>query len=144
MITFFSGKGGEVIAAEHQSHLRELEIEKLSWLFGEAKAIGSDNLSGEFRGPRREMVTPWSTNAVEITMNMGISGISRIEQFERVTSSDAPFDRMLEAIYHGMGQDLFLINRRPEPVIWVQDIAAYNTREGLALSKEEVEYLESL
>jgi phosphoribosylformylglycinamidine synthase len=29
------------------------------------------------------MITPWSTNAVEITQNMGIEGIIRIEEFEK-------------------------------------------------------------
>jgi phosphoribosylformylglycinamidine synthase len=144
MITFFQGKGGEVIAAEHHNSFGEEELQKLCWLFGDAELLGSGHLEGYFRGPRMEMITPWSTNAVEISSNMGISGIIRIEQFERVADAEAPFDRMLDSIYRGMGQDLFLINRRPEPVILVQDIAAYNNTEGLALSDEEVEYLESL
>ena len=34
---------------------------------------------GCFVGTRREMITPWSTNAVEITQNMGLEGAGRIE-----------------------------------------------------------------
>ena len=44
-------------------------------------------------GPRREMITPWSTNAEEITQNMGISGILRIEEFTRVEDEKAALIR---------------------------------------------------
>jgi phosphoribosylformylglycinamidine synthase len=38
-----------------------------------------------FVGPRAAMITPWSTNAVEITQNMGIKDIIRIEEFTSST-----------------------------------------------------------
>lgn len=89
------------------------------------------------------MVTPWSTNAVEITQNMGIPGIQRIEAFEPATDA-AAFDPMLAQRYARLHQDLFTIHLSPEPVLHITDVAAYNKSEGLALSDEEVAYLEQL
>jgi len=106
--------------------------------------LQTGRVEGYFIGPRKEMITPWSTNAVEITQNMGIDGISRIEEFIRVAGSDAGFDPMLQSLYHSLGQDLFTIGRKPDPVIHVEDIPAYNRQEGLALSPEEIAYLEDL
>ncbi len=90
------------------------------------------------------MVTPWSTNAVEITQNMGISGIIRIEEYFEAKESTPKFDPMLQRMYKGLNQDLFTINRQPEPIQYIEDINAYNKKEGLALSNVEVEYLENL
>ncbi|MGB4415967.1 MAG: phosphoribosylformylglycinamidine synthase, partial [Paludibacter sp.] len=96
--------------------------------------------------PRREMITPWSTNAVEITQNMGINGISRIEEFRMMppipsVQGSLEYDPMLERIYTGLNQDIFTINKQPEPILYIDDIAAYNEKEGLALSSDEIEYL---
>ena len=102
------------------------------------------SIKGFFVGPRREMITPWSTNAVEITQNMGIEGIRRIEEFHEVASKDAPFDPMLQAMYHNLDQKVFTVNRKPEPVQHIDDIAAYNQKEGLALSDEEIAYLNGI
>ncbi|MEQ8573384.1 MAG: phosphoribosylformylglycinamidine synthase, partial [Fulvivirga sp.] len=96
-----------------------------------------------FRSPRKEMITPWSTNAVEITQNMGISGIDRIEEF-KPWSEDYHFDSMLEVIYDGLDQKLFTIEHDPEAVLEISDIAEYNQKEGLALSGEEITYLEGV
>jgi len=101
-------------------------------------------LEGQYIGPRQVMVTPWSTNAVEITQNMGIKGISRIEEFHKVTSEEMRFDKMLFQKYSGLDQNLFRIHIEPEPVLEIKDIAAYNQKEGLALNGEEVNYLEDL
>ena len=95
-----------------------------------------------FVGPRREMITPWSTNAVEITQNMGISGVLRIEEFTRVEDEKAAFDPMLQAFYKGLNQDTFTINRKPDPIVYIEDIRAYNKQEGLALNEDEISYLE--
>ena len=88
MITFFKGTE-KIFAVESSIKLAETDNQKLAWLFGNAELITQDRLSGEFIGPRREMVTPWSTNAVEITQNMGISGIRRIEEFIAVGSQQS-------------------------------------------------------
>lgn len=116
-------------------------IEKLSWLFGEANLVEAEQLEGNFVGPRKEMITPWSTNAVEITQNMGLEGIDRIEEFFAVDSDQPSYDPMLQAFYKGLSQDIFTIDKQPEPIISIQDIAAFNEAEGLAMSEDEVEYL---
>ena len=106
--------------------------------------MNASSLAGVFIGPRREMITPWSTNAVEITQNMGISGIVRIEEFTAVDGENAPHDPMLQAMYKGLGQEVFTIDKTPDPIIYIEDIRSYNRQEGLALSEDEIEYLEGL
>ncbi len=121
--------------------LSALDIEKLVWLFDEASAITGDAVPGIYIGPRKEMITPWSTNAVEITQNMGIQGISRIEEFFQVESERPKHDPMLQVVYKGLNQQVFIINHQPESILSINDIAAYSSREGLALSDDEVAYL---
>ncbi len=144
MILFFKGLLNNYFVVDAQESLSEKNINKLSWLFGGAEFTGLQQINAFFTGPRREMITPWSTNAVEIAGNMGISGLNRMEEFIRVEGKDALHDPMLQRIYDGIGQDIFYIDRRPEPVAWIDDIARYNEKEGLALSPEEVLYLEEL
>jgi phosphoribosylformylglycinamidine synthase len=144
MVLFFEKPGGLFYAVHTHNSLDNTDIKKLTWLFGEAKYIQQEKLQGYFVGPRKEMITPWSTNAVEITQNMGIKGIKRIEEFSKTSKSETDYDPMLQARYEGLGQDLFLIEKDPEPVLFVEDIAAYNQQEGLALSKDEIGYLEDL
>ncbi len=124
--------------------LPQTEIDKLSWLFGEASVINALNIDGLYIGPRKEMITPWSTNAVEITQNMGITGIIRIEEFTPDTSRTGHFDPMLQALYDGLTQGIFTIEKLPEPVIPIDDIKEYNRKEGLALNNDEIAYLENL
>ena len=90
------------------------------------------------------MVTPWSTNAVEITQNMGIEDIIRIEEFHNVSESFSDFDPMISQKYPELNQNIFTINIQPEAILYIDDIAAYNNQEGLSLSQEEVDYLENL
>lgn len=144
MVLFFEAGSEHVIALEVGKSLSPEITARLCWLFGNANPVSDSSLPGFFVGPRREMVTPWSTNAVEITQNMGIEGIIRIEEYTRVTGEDTRFDPMLQRLYKGLDQDVFKTNREPEPVREIEDISAYNESEGLALSKEEISYLESL
>lgn len=143
-VLFFRTSPGTIIAAEAAAQLSSEETDRLSWLFGNATLLDSDAVSGTFIGPRREMITPWSTNAVEMTQNMAVTGISRIEEFSPAHGDNPDHDPMLQRVYHGLDQELFTINHEPEPVREIDDIAAYNTREGLALSPEEIDYLENL
>jgi phosphoribosylformylglycinamidine synthase len=143
MITFFRNPN-KYFFVESAEKLDKNDIKKLEWLFGEAAKIMSDSLQGTFVGPRKEMITPWSTNAVEITQNMGIAGISRIEEFDHVQSDNPEYDPMLQAVYQNPGQDVFHIDVEPEPVLYIDDIAEYNQKEGLALSDDEVAYLEDV
>lgn len=144
MITFFSAQERCIIAVEHTAVFTKEETDRLAWLLDGAVRQGELSVQGDFTGPRREMVTPWSTNAVEITQNMGLSGITRIEEYTFTDPSEDTFDRMLQSRFKGLDQDLFTIDLVPEPVKFIDDIAAYNMQEGLALSPDEVLYLEEL
>ena len=144
MIRFFQTPLKTVIATEVDHALSEQEIKELNWLYGEATLLDAEQLEGYFVGPRREMVTPWSTNAVEITQNMGLKGISRIEEYWAVDNKDAEHDEMLQRMYNGLNQDIFTINIKPEPIKYVDNLEEYNEQEGLALSPEEIEYLHGL
>jgi phosphoribosylformylglycinamidine synthase len=144
MIYFFGDETSTLFAVQVQNELSNENIAKLNWLFGNTKKIDHDLLSGFFVGPRATMVTPWSTNAVEITQNMGITGIQRIEEFQIVTKDFNDFDPMLLQKYTELHQDIFTIHIKPEPIIALDNIADYNIKEGLALNPEEVAYLENL
>lgn len=144
MIHFFENPNQLVYAVHATEELSQETISKLNWLFGNALKIEQPTLSGYFVGPRAAMVTPWSTNAVEITQNMSIQGIVRIEEFYKVSEDFSDFDLMLFQKYNGLHQDIFTINITPEPVLEIENIQEYNLQEGLALSPEEVEYLENL
>jgi phosphoribosylformylglycinamidine synthase len=144
MIYFFQGREKRIIALEVSSQLSAGDREKLEWLFSEAACLKTDRVSGTFTGPRREMITPWSTNAVEISQNMGVQGIRRIEEFFKVSGKTASYDPMLQALYEGLDQELFTIRRKPDPVMEVSEIAAFNLQEGLALNPDEIEYLDDV
>ena len=144
MICFFRIRESKIIALEVQSELDHSVKEKLEWLFDRAVCLDESLVKGNFVGPRKEMITPWSTNAVEIAENMGISGIRRIEEFFMVPGKDASYDPMLQAMYEGLDQQLFTIDHDPDPIMKVTDISAYNQKEGLALNQDEIEYLEGV
>ena len=144
MIRFFQTPQKSVIATEVNHELSEQEIKELNWLYGEATMLDAEQLDGYYVGPRREMVTPWSTNAVEITQNMGLQGISRIEEYWAVENKDAEHDEMLQRMYNGLNQNIFTVNIKPEPIKHVENLEEYNEQEGLALSPEEIEYLHGL
>ena len=141
MLSFFKTQENSIIAVGHSEAFTAEDINKLCWLFGNATLHEQDSLSGKFAGPRREMITPWSTNAVEITQNMGIRNIQRIEEFLPMEQNDIQIDPMLQREYNGLDQDTFTITKKPEPIVYIDDIAAYNEQEGLALSKDEIDYL---
>ena len=144
MILFFKTQNEHVIATEINHQPNQQEIDELSWLYGDATLMAEQALQGFYVGPRREMITPWSTNAVEITQNMNLSGISRIEEFFPVASADADHDPMLQRMYEGIDQDVFTVNHEPEPIKYVDNLEEYNEQEGLALSPEEIEYLHKI
>ncbi len=144
MIQFFKTQCNSIIAVSSKQTLSQENIEKLIWLFSEAEYQLETELSGWFVGPRKEMLTPWSTNAVEITQNMGIEGIIRMEEFFEVENEKAEYDPMLQRMYQNLTQEIFTINKQPEPIVNIEDIAAYNQQEGLALSENEIGYLKSV
>jgi len=148
MIYFFRNSNEDVIAVQAVEELRQDDVAKLKWLFGSAELIEDAEIKGWFIGPRREMISPWSTNAVDICVNMNVRGIVRMEQFcatlpPRV-NAPRTYDYMLQELYENLTGDVFTINREPEPIQYIDDIAAYNRREALALSDDEVSYLENM
>ena len=144
MIHFFGDPSAKVFALQTSQPLSSEDQQKLSWLFGNQDKIESASLDAFFVGPRATMITPWSTNATEITQNMGIVGIERIEIFTAVDGDTTEFDPMLFQKYPRLDQAIFTFDIEPEPILDVDDIAAYNQQEGLALSEEEVDYLNQL
>jgi phosphoribosylformylglycinamidine synthase len=144
MIYFFADDQNTVYAVQLERTLTSSDTSKLTWLFAGAELSQETVLTDSFVGPRAAMITPWSTNAVEITQNMGIEGIIRIEEFKRVEPVFSDFDPMLSQKYTALGQDLYTISIAPEPVLAIDNIAEYNKQEGLSLSDEEVEYLNDL
>lgn len=144
MAVVFYQKDATVYAVHYQTSENPLDVNKLEWLFSGARKVQAEELDGTFIGPRREMITPWSTNAVEITQNMGIDGIVRIEEFIKTDDEKAGFDPMLQASYKKLDQQIFMIDKQPEPVVYIKDIQEYNKQEGLALNPDEIAYLEGL
>jgi phosphoribosylformylglycinamidine synthase len=143
MIVYFKQQNNFYTAVQLSSKLEKKNIEKLNWLL-QGEMVAEEEIAGYFVGPRAEMVSPWSTNAVEITQNMGISNVVRMEEFRQVSSPKAPFDPMLENIYDHLTQHIFHTDIQPQPVIYIDDIKAYNEAESLALSEQEIAYLEGV
>ena len=144
MIHFFVSPNYKVFVVQTHAEISVDDIKKLNWLFGESQKSVDLVLLGYYVGPRAAMITPWSTNAVEITQNMGILGIIRIEEFEKVPADFNAFDPMLSQKYSELNQEIYTIHIKPKPILQISDIAAYNQSEGLALSLEEVDYLNNL
>lgn len=149
MIQFFRTPAQHLYAVQTAQPLAADDVRKLEWLFGEAALLNQETVDGNYVGPRREMITPWSTNAVEITQNMGISGIIRIEEFTAMPSTPSAkggleYDPMLQRIYTGVNQEVFTVNKQPDPILEIDDIAAYSAQEGLALSPDEIDYLNGI
>ncbi|TXG35245.1 phosphoribosylformylglycinamidine synthase [Seonamhaeicola maritimus] len=144
MIHFFGNTNSKVFAVQTTKELSTETISKLTWLFGNQPKIEQASLDAFFVGPRAAMITPWSTNAVEITQNMGIQDIIRIEEFDAVSEDFKDFDPMISEKFNGLNQESFTIDIEPEPILDIEDIAAYNAQEGLSLSDEEVAYLEGV
>ena len=140
MIQFFQNSEDAIIAVGVSTQLTSDEISKLEWLFSGAKPLSKESVSGKFIGPRKEMISPWSTNATDIAHNAGIHSIGRIETY-LTEASTAAFDPMLQQVYENLDQSIFTLDRTPEPIKYIEDIDSYNQEEGLALSQEEIDYL---
>ncbi|GAB3428716.1 phosphoribosylformylglycinamidine synthase [Niabella aquatica] len=144
MIHFFVNPRNTVYGVQTDKNLSTDDIQKLNWLFGNAKRLDDSIIHHYYIGPRAAMITPWSTNAVEITQNMAINGITRIEEFYPVPADFNDFDPMISQKYAALTQEMYTIHITPEPVLEIEDIDAYNKQEGLSLSPEEVAYLDNL
>ena len=144
MIHFFGTPDIKVFAVQSVNDLTPKTIAKLQWLFGDQPKIEHTTLNSNFVGPRAAMITPWSTNAVEITQNMGIEGIIRIEAFKSSENGFTDFDPMIYEFFESLNQTTFVIDIAPEPILNITDVAAYNKQEGLSLNEDEVNYLEQV
>ncbi len=51
---------------------------------------------------------------------------------------------MLQRKYARLDQTIFSIDRKPEEIVYIDDIDTYNNTEGLALSSDEIDYLNSV
>ncbi len=144
MIHFFGNATKNVFAVQASKPLSKDTVTKLSWLFANQPKIELEVLKSSFIGPRAAMITPWSTNAVEITQNMGIDGVIRIEKFESVDIDFNDFDPMISEKYVILNQNIFDINIEPEPVLDIYNISEFNKKEGLSLNDEEIDYLNKI
>ena len=143
MIHFYGNPSKSVYAVQTQAPISTEDDLKLQWLFADAPKIDASTLSGHFTGPRATTITPWSTNAVEITQNMEIKGILRIEEFHKC-EEDSSYDKMLLQKFDGLDQSQYYVNVTAAGVLEIEDIAAYNMQEGLSLSDDEIDYLVTL
>lgn len=144
ILFFYKSSENKYFVLESSQQLNTENIDKMHWLFSGAEQVDATKIEGSFIGPRKEMITPWSTNAVEISQNMGVESISRIEEFIQVETKDADFDAMLQRLVHNLDETIFEIDKQAEKVEFIMDIASYNKTEGLALSDEEVDYLNDI
>jgi len=144
MILFFGNQSTKIFAVQATKALSPENTQKLTWLFGNQLLINEQNLPGHYLGPRAAMITPWSTNAVEITQNMAIKDIQRIEEYHAVEEANQDFDPMLSQKYKGLNQEIFTIDIKPEAIQHIDDIAAFNDSEGLSLNAEEITYLKNV
>ena len=140
MIYFFGNPSSNVFVVQSYKKIKESSIDKLKWLFSGKTLLPRKRIKGSFIGPRSTMVTPWSTNAVEMAQNMGVSEVIRIENFISKVKGD-DFDKMLLIEYSTLDQNIFDINIKPESIKHIDEISKYNEKEGLALSNEEIKYL---
>ncbi len=140
MVHFFSNSPSHFYALAAEREFTADDLTRIIWLLSGARKIEQATIDGPFVGPRKEMLSPWCSNAMDILRNSGVAGINRIEIFK--SSGDGTFDPMLQQPYAMLDQSLFTIEHTPAAIVPISDIGAYNEKEGLALSKEEVSFLE--
>ena len=141
MVSFFESSEKNIFAVQSNKPLSELHCNKLQWLFGNSKKLKEKSIVNNFIGPRSSMISPWSTNAVEMCENMGIDGIARIEKYFYEENSNFSFDPMTNEKFKCLDQNIFKLNVIPQQILEIKDISKYNLEEGLALSQDEIEFL---
>lgn len=142
MICFFGDPNKHIYVVQKELPIAEEDQQKLQWLFGGYPLLRKSFVQADLIGPRISMITPWSTNAVEICHNMGLTDIIRIEQFW--AKDNIVFDPMIHQRFKELDQHIYDTKKEPEAIQEIDDIAAYNQQEGLSLSEDEVAYLEGL
>lgn len=146
MFTYFFVESKSVYVVQAKSNLQDAQLEVLSWLleatYIEQSSIAGVVNAGPFIGPRKELISPWSSNACDIVRNVGIESVVRIERFEKATPG-AEFDPMLQSNYETLDANSLVIDAVPMASFAVEDLRAFNASEGLALSDQEVTFLEA-
>ncbi|MCB0345925.1 MAG: phosphoribosylformylglycinamidine synthase, partial [Bdellovibrionales bacterium] len=140
MTTHLFENDSNAFIVQTEGALSDAETAKVEWMLKANKA-DAEKLSGSFVGARREMVSPWSTNATDIAWNLGVTGVRRIERFEKAGNKPT-FDKMTEMHYSQLDSSTLVIDAEPAPVRHIENISDFNAEAGLALSQEEVAYLE--
>ena len=102
--------------------------------------------------PRLGTLSPWSSKATDIAHNCGLAAVRRIERGTAFTvDSTKPgiaallHDRMTETVLTSFDDAAGLFQHvpaRPLEKIPIGELAQANARLGLALSRDEIEYLE--
>ena len=145
MIIFFGDNTrNKIFAVQSNKVLTVQDIDKLIWVFGEKSIINSKKINHTYLGPRAAMITPWSTNAVEICQNMGVNSLIRIEEFNKVDLEFSDFDYMVYEKFEKLHQDIFSVEIKPKKILAIEDIEKYNLQEGLSLNSEEIVYLNNI
>jgi phosphoribosylformylglycinamidine synthase len=150
--------GVRSVAAEHrhfieaEGALAAAERERLERLL----AYGSPAAAAEGElylvVPRIGTISPWSSKATDIARNCGLTGVKRIERgtayYVRGGGGElaaALHDRMTETVLRSFadaGKLFEHVAPRPLRTIPVMDLGRVNRDLGLALSDDEIEYLE--
>ena len=144
MIHFFKSFDNNIFAVKSKSNLSKNNLKKLEWLFGDSAYVPSKKINEKYIGLRASMISPWSTNAVDICINMGISEIERIEEYIFFENYTKDFDPMLNEKFDFLDQNLFNVNSEVKPIIEIENINDYNISEGLSLSADEINFLENV
>ncbi|MBV8031943.1 MAG: phosphoribosylformylglycinamidine synthase [Betaproteobacteria bacterium] len=105
--------------------------------------------------PRLGTVSPWSSKATDIARNCGLHGVARLERGtafcveglrDRASVAALLHDRMTETVlasYDEVARLFSHVPPRPLERIQIEGLAAANERLGLALTEDEIEYLEA-
>jgi len=141
MIVFFKNKDHYIYAAVTQTQLSKQALDKLHGLF-QGYAYTTESFTHSYIGPHPTMVSPWSTNVVEIIENIGIESISRVESLR---PQDETFDPLLEFHYETIGQHIFDQTQRPHDIQWIEatHIDTYQKSQNLNLDPSEVGHLKA-
>lgn len=126
------------------SYLGSCEIEdRILWLF-QAYFLTEPMYETDTHyvvGPKVNMITPFSTNVCEILHNLGFSNIYRVEKFYIY---EGQFDTLTQGKYEfkNLINDFKKEGMKAVNYAHVDDIRGFNEKEGLALSEDEIKYLE--
>ncbi len=149
--------------AKLKAALSDEGLKQLASLLEERSAEAAESGELFLVTPRIGTISPWSSKATDIAWNCGLAAIERIERgiAYRITGVTAQarkqvetllHDRMIETVLGGFNETTELFRHfSPKPMMTVDLMAGgrdalleANTRLGLALSDDEIDYLVDL